>query len=130
MNRVHPIVTTPALLDCAAFYERAFDAQVVFRNTWYAHVSLDGWEIGFLHPNPPQRTPVFQQTTPTRGLCLAVEVEDVRATAARLQDRGVALLGPLRSFAHGEVSCSVMDPAGVVLNIVERREPRTDLDDL
>ncbi len=127
MSRIHPIITTSALQECATFYARAFDAQVMFRAEWYVHVSLDGWELGFLHPDPPQRMPVFQHTTPTRGLCLALEVEDVRAAAERLTARGIALLGPLRSFAHGEVAFSVLDPAGVVLNIVERREPKTDL---
>lgn len=130
MSRFHPIVTTTALQECAAFYERALDARVLFRSEWYVQVSLDGWELGFLHPNTPRRVPVFQHTTPTRGLCLALEVEDVRETAARLTARGITFLGPMQSFAHGEVAFSIMDPAGVVLNVVERREPKPDITDL
>ncbi len=127
---LQPIVTTAALLECAEFYRHAFDARILFRADWYVHVSLDGWEIGFLKPHHPAPLPVFQHTTPTRGLCLAMEVNDVRAMHEQLLARKVPPLGPLRQFATGELSFSVMDPAGVVINIVERRADRADIVDL
>lgn len=130
MKHLQPIITTAALQECAEFYRRAFDARVLFRADWYVQLSLDGWEIGFLQPNHPERLPVFQHTTPTRGLCLAVEVDDVRATYDQLTARGIPPLGPLRQFASGEWSFSVMDPAGVVLNIVERRGDSADITDI
>ena len=130
MRHLQPIITTHALQECAEFYRRAFDARILFRADWYVHLSLDGWEIGFLQPNQPERLPVFQHTAPTRGLCIAVEVDDVRTMHQQLIARGIPPLGPLREFPGGELSFSVMDPAGVVLNIVERRADHADIVDI
>lgn len=127
MRTWYPIVTTAALRECAAFYQRAFDAQVLFRSDWYLHLSVSGWEIGFLLPNPPARLPVFQHTTPTRGLCLALEVPDVAAVYEELQRRRIPPLGTLTRCGDRELSFSVVDPAGTVLSIVERRGGRVDL---
>ena len=126
MRTWYPIVTTTALRECADFYQRAFDARIAFRSDWYLHVSLSGWEIGFLRPNPPARLPVFQHTTHTRGLCLAVEVADVPAACAELQRRGISLLGTLTQYAGGEHGFALVDPAGTVLNVVERRGGHVD----
>lgn len=127
MRTWYPIVTTAALRECAEFYQNAFDARVLFRNDWYLHLSVSGWEIGFLRPNPPTRLPVFQHTTQTRGLCFALEVPDVSAVYEDLARREVPPLGPLTRFGDGELSFSVVDPAGTVLNIVERRDSRVDV---
>lgn len=127
MRQIHPIITTAALQECCEFYQRAFDAQVLFRADWYVQLSVDGWEIGFLKPNAPARLPVFQHSTLTRGLCLALEVADVRAVSEQLAARGVPALGPLRQAANGEWSLSVIDPSGVVLNIVERHTDPADI---
>lgn len=127
MRTWYPIVTTTALRECAEFYQRAFDARIAFHSDWYLHVSLSGWEIGFLRPNPPARLPVFQHTTHTRGLCLAVEVPKVMAAYEDLQRRGIALLGMLTEYGGGEQGFALVDPAGTVLNIVERRGGRVDV---
>lgn len=123
MKHVYPIVTTPNLRECSRFYQRAFGATLLFEQDWYVHVSVYGWEIGFLQPNVPSRLPVFQHTTPSRGLCLALEVENVQSLHDELIRKGIELLGPLQRYPNGERSFSVMDPAGIVINVVER-EPR------
>lgn len=121
MKHLYPIVTTVLVAECRDFYIRALEARVLFETEWYVHLSVDGWEIGFLRPNPPARLPVFQHATLSRGLCLALEVEDVRGFCEQLQSRGIPLLGQLERFPSGELAFSVVDPAGVVLNIVERQ---------
>lgn len=120
MKHLYPIVTTPALAECREFYVRTLQAKVLFEQDWYVHLAVDGWEIGFLRPNHPLPLPVFQHATMTRGLCLAVEVDNVQRTHDDLVARGIELLGPLRETAGGEASFSVMDPAGIVLNVVGR----------
>lgn len=127
MRGWYPIVTTVAQRECCEFYQRAFDAKVLFRNEWYAHLSVSQWEIGFLRPNPPGRLPVFAHTTQTRGLCLAIEVSDVAASFAELQRRGVPPLGQLQRFAGGELAFAVVDPAGTVINVLERHDGRADI---
>ncbi|MES0872891.1 VOC family protein [Sinimarinibacterium thermocellulolyticum] len=128
MRTWYPIITTAALHECADFYQRAFDARVLFRSEWYLHLSVCGGEIGFLRPNPPTRLPVFLHTTQTRGLCLAIEVPDVRAVYEDLQRRQIPPLGTLSRYGDGELSFSVVDPAGTVLNVVARRDGRADLE--
>ena len=121
MRNVYAIVTTPEIRECCDFYRRALDARIVFRADWYAHISFRGWELGFLKPHQEARLPVFQHTTTTRGLCIAIETEDVQKDYDTLISRGLAPLGPMREFANGERSIAVIDPAGTVLNFVEHR---------
>jgi len=121
MKHLYPIITTVLVRECRDFYVKALDARVLFETEWYVHLSVDGWEIGFLRPNPPVRLPVFLHATLSRGLCLAVEVEDVRKLCDQLQAKGIQLLGQLERFPSGELAFSAVDPAGVVLNIVERQ---------
>jgi len=121
MRHLYPIITTPNLADCSRFYVDVLGARVLFQQDWYVHLSVSGWEIGFLQPNHPQRLPVFQHTALSRGLCLALEVDDVRALHDELVAKGIELLGALRRYPSGDLSFSVMDPSGIVINIVERR---------
>lgn len=129
MRHLYPIITTPALADCKDFYVRALGAQLLFESDWYVHLAIDGWELGFLHPNPPTRLPVFQHATLSRGLCLALEVPDVQRAYDEFIARGFEPLGRLERYQGGELAFSLMDPAGLVLNVVERRPdlPRVDL---
>ncbi|HUP92729.1 MAG TPA: VOC family protein [Solimonas sp.] len=120
MKHLYPIITTPALRECRDFYVKVLNARVLFQQDWYVHLSIGGWEIGFLMPNPPKRLPVFQHAALSRGLCLALEVEDVIEVHDQFVKKGIEMLGQLSSFPGGEKAFSVMDPAGVVLNIVER----------
>lgn len=126
MTHLYPIITTPNLGECREFYRRAFGARVLFEQDWYVHLSVDGWEIGFLHPNHPKRLPVFQHTSLTRGVCVALEVDDVQALHDELLARGIELLGKLGEHPGGERAFSLMDPAGIVLNVVERRAQADD----
>jgi catechol 2,3-dioxygenase-like lactoylglutathione lyase family enzyme len=120
MKHLYPIVTTPSLREARDFYVRVLQARVLFQQDWYVHLSISGWEIGFLRPNHPKRLPVFQHATPSRGLCLALEVDNVEEMHDEIVAKGIELLAPLARAHGGELSFSVMDPAGVVLNVVER----------
>lgn len=118
---LYPIVTTPEPGACREFYKKALDARILFESDWYVHLAIGEWELGFLKPNPPQRLPVFQHARPSHGLTLAIEVPDVAAVFRQLAERGIDALGKPEKFPNGELAFSVMDPAGVVLNFVERR---------
>jgi len=118
---LYPIVTTLVPVECRDFYRKAFDARIVFETDWYVHLAIGAWEIGFLKPDPPQRLPVFQHTRPSHGLTLAIEVPDVQAAYEQFGARGIDTLGKPEQFPNGELSFSVMDPAGVILNFVEGR---------
>ncbi|HEY1077311.1 MAG TPA: hypothetical protein VGE51_11530 [Fontimonas sp.] len=121
MSAWYPVITTGALDDCERFYVTAFDAQVMFRNPWYLHLGFMQHELGFIQHNPDGQLPVFPHITQTRGLSLVVEVDDVTAWYDELQRRRVPPLGPIRPYNQGEPSLTLVDPAGTVLNLVERR---------
>ena len=118
---IYPIITTPALADCRRFYVKALDAKVLFEQIWYIHLAVGDFEIGFLRPDPPTRLPIFRHAVPSRGLCLAVEVPDVRAVFEQFKSRGFPTMGPPEKFPHGEWAFSITDPSGVVLNVIERQ---------
>lgn len=124
---LYPIVTTTAIHECRDFYRYVFGARVVFQSDWYVQLAVDKWEIGFLRPDPPQKLPVFQHARPSTGLCIAVEIADVRAMHEKLTLRGIDTLGRPEQFPNGEMAFSVMDPAGVVLNFVEVRPDTSDI---
>jgi catechol 2,3-dioxygenase-like lactoylglutathione lyase family enzyme len=127
LRHLYPIVTTAKPRDCRDFYVRAMDAHVMFDSEWYVHLSIGGWEIGFLKPNQGKRMPVFQHTTLSRGLCIAIEVPDVEVVYEKFVQRRVETLGPPERYPTGESSFSALDPAGVVLNIVERTTGKSDV---
>ena len=126
MKHLYPIVTTPALQACRAFYVDLLGAKVLFEKKRYLHLSVDGWEIGFLHPIQPTKLPIFRHATPSRGLGLVLEVDDVAATYREFVDKGIEILGGLETFEGGERSFAVLDPAGIVLNVLERRDDADD----
>lgn len=123
----YPVVTTSEVVACRRFYVDTFDAEVVFDGHWYLQLRIDNALIGFVHPSPPVRLPVFQQLRPTRGLNLVVEVNDVDVEYARLKALNVELLGRPERYADGQPAFQVIDPAGVVLNLVQA-ETRRPLD--
>jgi catechol 2,3-dioxygenase-like lactoylglutathione lyase family enzyme len=127
---IYPIITTGVPKDCRDFYKKVLEAVVVFESDWYVHLKIGRWEIGFLAPNPPQRMPVFQHARSTHGLTLAIEVPDVSATFRLFQREGIETLGKPEEFPTGELTFSVVDPAGIVLNFVEVARDTSELVEL
>jgi predicted enzyme related to lactoylglutathione lyase len=127
MTTLYPIITTPALKECRDFYQRAFDATVLFENEWYVHLRVHEWEVGFLRPNPPKRLPVFQHASLTRGVCFGLEVEDLASVYEQLKQRGYEPLTRPEQFPSGDIAFSIVDPAGVVINVVERLPEKSDV---
>ena len=126
----YPIITTLVPVECRDFYQKALDARVLFETDWYVHLRVGDSEIGFLKPNPPQRLPVFQHARLSAGLTLAIEVPSVKAFYLQMTRRKIQTLGKPEKFPNGELSFSVMDPAGVVLNFVEHHEGTSEIVEL
>lgn len=127
---LYPIVTTLEPGDCRDFYVKALDARVLFDRPWFVHLAIEKWELGFLQPDPPIPLPVFQHATPSRGLCLALEVEDVAGLYEKLRARGIETLGVPQRSSTGETTFSVMDPAGVIINVVEIKPDTSEIVEL
>lgn len=126
----YPIVTTLVPTECRDFYRKALDARVLFESEWYVHLAIGDREIGFLKPNPPRRLPVFRHARPSSGLTLAFEVPDVSAVHRQFQRWQIETLGKPEESETGEMSFSVLDPAGVILNFVEIRKHSSEIVEL
>ena len=118
----YPVFTSPDLPACRDFYALAFDARVLFESPWYLQLAIDELQIGFVHPSPPMRLPVFRHTTPSRASSLVLEVADIDAAYTELLARGVEALGKPETYPDGEIAFQVVDPAGVVLNLIQAPE--------
>ena len=94
------------------------------------HLKVHEWEVGFLRPNPPKKMPVFRHATLTRGMCFGLEVEDIAAIYEQLKERGFEPLSKPEQFPSGDISFSVVDPAGVVINVVEHLPNKSDVIEL
>lgn len=118
----YPVFTSPDLAACREFYARAFDARVLFQSPWYLHLAIEDLQIGFVHPSPPMRLPVFRHTTPSRASSLVLEVADIDAAYRDLLARGIEALGRPETYPDGEIAIQVVDPAGLVLNLIQAPE--------
>lgn len=118
----YPVFSCADLAACRDFYGLAFQARVLFESPWYLQLALDEVQIGFVHPAPPMRLPVFRHTAPSRAASLVLEVADIESAHAQLIARGVDPLGKPESYPDGEIAFQVVDPAGVVLNLIQAPE--------
>lgn len=121
MTAACAVITTPSIRECCDFYARALDAEIVERSEGYARLRFRGSELAFVQPHLQRRLPMFQHTTLTRGLSLAIESDNLMFEYDELIRRGLAPLGPLREFEGGQHSFAVIDPAGTVINFIEPR---------
>jgi predicted enzyme related to lactoylglutathione lyase len=121
------IVPNIASADFAAsrdFYTAMFDLVV--------SVELDEWYLQLM----PEDTPVLNlgfvepghelfagrpSTTGTDGLVLTIHVDDVDEAYARAQRLGAEIAAEMRDEAHGQRHFLVVDPNGVLLNVMSAR---------
>lgn len=123
MSRACIVVTTSSLTPCCEFYVRALDAAIVERGEAYVRLRFRDCDLAFVMPAQQARVPMFQHTAPTRGLSIAIPTDNLLREYDELIRRGLAPLGPLREYESGERSFALIDPAGVVINFIERPQP-------
>lgn len=122
----YPLITTPQLFACRDFYVRHFGFEVGFEASWFVWLTKPAAEGGvalaFMHPDHPSMPP-GPEAFDGRGLLLTLQVDDAAAEAARLAAAGVAIAYPLAVEPWGQRRFQVIDPAGLVLDVVEQVEP-------
>lgn len=115
----YPVITTPELVACRAFYTRVLGASVRFQSRWFLLLTLGDTQIGFVHPQPAVRLPVFRHTAPSRSLSLALEVEDIAQCHAQMLAANVEVLGMPESYPDGQLAFQLVDPAGTVISMIQ-----------
>jgi predicted enzyme related to lactoylglutathione lyase len=117
IRRVVPDITSDRLEESRDFYAGflGFD------------IAMDmGWIVTFVSPtNPTAQVSVVQRNQSAEGppaVTATVEVEDVDAVHRRALDRGLKIVYPLTDEPWGVRRFFVVDPNGVVLNVMSHRE--------
>lgn len=113
-------IVTPHLQACRDFYVRAFGCNIVFDEDWFVLLELGGGELGLLAPEQVTQHPHFRAATSGRGTWVTIDVEDVQVTWQRLIAQGVTPECEIREESWGDRHFLITDPAGIVVDIVQR----------
>ncbi len=125
---LYPLITTPALDATRDFYVTHFGFTVVFEASWFVYLSGEpdgngrGAVVAFMHPDHPSRPP-GPEPFDGRGMILTIEVADAEAAYAALAASDAPIVHPLTDEPWGQRRFMTTDPAGVLVDIVEQREP-------
>jgi uncharacterized glyoxalase superfamily protein PhnB len=125
---LYPLITTPALFAARDFYVRHFGFTVLFEASWCVYLAGEadgegrGAVLAFLHPDHPSRPP-GPEPFDGRGVTVTIEVADARAAYAALTQGGAPIIHPLTDEDWGQRRFVTRDPAGVLVDVVEQREP-------
>jgi len=85
-----------------------------------------GMNVVFLRRGLPL-LPENQRDTHAAGLILAFVVEDLEGELARLREEGVVITMPLREEPWGERAFQVIDPNGVIVELLDWNAPTSQL---
>lgn len=125
---LYPLITTPALGPVRDFYVRHFGFSVLFEASWCVYLGGEadgesrGAAIAFIHPDHPSRPP-GPEAFDGRGVVVTIEVADASAAFAALTASNAPIVHPLTDEDWGQRRFMTNDPAGVLVDVVEQRDP-------
>ncbi|SDG09813.1 VOC family protein [Pseudonocardia oroxyli] len=111
---VYPVLMSADVPAAARFYRDRFGFETTFEADWYVSLRNGTWELAIL--DPAHETVPTGYGRPVGGMLLNLEVEDVDAEYARLQDLEIVL--PLRSEEFGQRHFIVAAPDGVLVDVI------------
>ncbi|MFB9906926.1 VOC family protein [Allokutzneria oryzae] len=125
LTSCYPVVMTAKLTETRDFYVTHFGFEVTFEADWYVSLTLDGRELAILDPTHPTIPEGYG--APVAGLLLNFEVDDVDAEYERLvTEAGLPLALPLRSEEFGQRHFIVVDPNGVLVDVITPIPPTAE----
>ncbi|WP_127794192.1 VOC family protein [Agromyces sp. LHK192] len=119
----YPVLCTTDVSASAEFYRTHFGFESTFESDWY---------VSLRHPDAGHELALLDGTHPSipsghggvaRGMLVNLEVDDVDALAASLAAAGVPVAQELRSEAFGQRHVIVVDPGGVLVDVITEIEP-------
>jgi uncharacterized glyoxalase superfamily protein PhnB len=119
----YPIIVTPKMKECAAFYMRHLGFTVAFESTWFTLLYGEGEtaSIAFMSPDHPSAPP-GPEAFGGKGMCLELQVEDARAAHDEAKERGLPIRYPLTDEPFGQRRFGFFDPSGLWVDVVEQIE--------
>ncbi|MCE9648197.1 MAG: VOC family protein [Parvibaculum sp.] len=120
----YPIIVTPRLHECAAFYERHLGFETGFTSSWFVllYAQEGSASLAFMspeHPSAPPGPEIFSG----KGMCFELQVEDAKATYEACVSRGLPITLPLTDESFGQRRFGFHDPSGLWVDVVEQIEP-------
>ncbi|HSX93119.1 MAG TPA: VOC family protein [Hydrogenophaga sp.] len=121
----YPIVVTPDIRACQAFWEQHLGWSCGFASSWFVWLcSEDGSaSLAFMSPDHPSAPP-GPETFSGLGLCFELQVADAKAAHADFLARGGPVGLPLTDEPFGQRRFGFRDPSGLWVDVVEQMEPQ------
>ena len=124
MNSLFPVLCTESVDASHRFYKNLFGMQAAFEIDWYVQLQSPDNEtiqIAFVqadHPSVPERF----QAMPA-GTIVTLEVDDADQYHNKAKELGLAIELSLRDEPWGQRHFMVVDPGGVLVDVVKLIEP-------
>ena len=120
----YPIIVTPELHQCAAFYRDHLGFEIAFSASWFVLLyGPDGTaSLAFMSPDHPSAPP-GPEVFSGKGMCFELQVEDAKAAHAEFSARGLPISLPLTDEPFGQRRFGFHDPSGLWVDVVEQIAP-------
>lgn len=117
VTSIYPVAMSRDVAAATGYFRDLFGFEVVFEADWYASLRRDRWELAFVDASHPTIPAGFR--TPTQGLIINLEVEDVDAEYQRLViDGGQTPALDLRSEDFGQRHFILTGPDDVLIDVI------------
>jgi catechol 2,3-dioxygenase-like lactoylglutathione lyase family enzyme len=128
LSSFYPVICAEDVAGTPGFYREHFGFSPVFESDWYVSLRQgpeQGYELAILDPRH-QSIPDGLRV-PTRGLILNFEVADAYAEHQRLVvENGLTVVLSLTSEAFGQRHFIVIDPNGILIDVIEPIAPSAE----
>jgi predicted enzyme related to lactoylglutathione lyase len=122
--RIVPNLASASFTDSRDFYVSMFDLSVsVELDDWYLQLmeaTDPTLNIGFVKPDAE----LLAGNAQPGGVAVTVHVDDVDDAYRRAEDLGAEIVSGIRDEEYGQRHFLVLDPNGVVLNVMSAIEPQ------
>jgi uncharacterized glyoxalase superfamily protein PhnB len=119
-------IITEKLKESKEFYQKWLGWQVKFESDWFvllSHPEQKDRELAFMLPNQALvRKSYFQKPYHGEGIWLIIESEDIEALYQKMSKKGAPIDLPMTKEEWGDVHFTMLDPNGIGLDFVQKRE--------
>jgi len=124
MNSLFPVLCTRSVSDSHHFYKELFGMHAAFEIDWYVQLQSpanESIQIAFVKIDHPS-VPAGFQALPA-GTIVTLEVDDVDRYYRKADELGLPVELTLRDEEWGQRHFMVVDPDGVLVDVVKLIEP-------
>ncbi len=122
-QRFYSGIITHKLHESKEFYTKNFGFKVAFENEWFILLYLGEFQLGFMQPDHPSQTRIFQTEFGGKGVWFAFEVDDVDGEYRRLKALNIPITLELRDEPWGDRHFAMTDPNGIGVDVVKYTPP-------